>query len=89
MRASERVFVGHRMIFLSVGSHVARAFVHVCVRFRLYMCHLARPQWSGPRLHSVLRQKTCTCVCTFVFVLLTLVAEPDGQKSAGASCSLF
>ena len=52
---------------MSVGSLVACAFVRVS----LVRVHCAHPQWSGPRLRSVLLRKGCVCVCTFVLVKLT------------------
>ena len=43
----------------------------ICVRISLVRVHCAHPQWSGPRLRSVLLRKGCVCVCTFVLVKLT------------------
>ena len=53
---------------MSVGFLVCTC---ICVRISLVRVHSAHPQWSGPRLHSVLLRKGCVCVCTFVLVKLT------------------
>ena len=60
---------------MSVGFLVCTC---ICVRISLVRVHCAHPQWSGPRLHSVLLRKGCVCVCTFVLVKLTscLSVEP-------------
>ena len=55
---------------MSVGLLVCTC---ICVRISLVRVHCAHPQWSGPRLHSVLLRKGCVCVCTFVLVKLTVV----------------
>ena len=53
---------------MSVGFLVCTC---ICVRISLVRVHCAHPQWSGPRLHSVLLRKGCTCVCTCLLVMLT------------------
>ena len=60
---------------MSVGFHVARALVPVCVRFTCTCVTLPDRSGLGPDCIAICCEKiafACICVCTFCVVALTM-----------------